>query len=216
MADFLLVIRAGATAYDLQGRISGSLDIPLSPEGVAEATQTAALVATEQPVALYASTAVSAFETATIIGRTIGLRPRGVATLENLNHGLWQGMLGAEIRRKQPRLYRQRQENPWSVSPPEGELLEDACRRIEAALEKLLKRHARGRVAIVLPDPLDRLVRWLVAGESLGDLWLRDPNGKPIVALPLAVQWRTGRLLTQGEHGTRASRHYGGLEKMQS
>jgi broad specificity phosphatase PhoE len=128
-------------------------------------------------------------ETGRIIGRALKLKPRGVANLQNLDQGLWQGLLVDEIRRKQPRLYRQWQDNPWAVAPPEGELLEEACERVERALEKILRRHGDGRVALVVPAPLDRIVRWLVAGESMGDLWARDPEEEPLVEIPVAAQW---------------------------
>ena len=45
MADFLVVIRSGATDYDRQGRIRGTLDIPLCAEGIAEAERVAAEIA---------------------------------------------------------------------------------------------------------------------------------------------------------------------------
>ena len=198
MADFLVVIRSGATDYDLQGRIRGTLDIPLSPEGAAAAERDAAALAAAsagQPIdALYASATASAAETARIVGRALGLRPRAAAGLENLDQGLWQGMLVDDIRRKQPRLYRQWQDNPWSVSPPEGELLEDACGRVEDALVRILKRHADGRVAVVVPSPLDQIVRWLVAGESIGDLWSYAAE-RGVTELPLAAQWRSPAVL---------------------
>ena len=199
MADFLVVIRSGATDYDLQGRIRGTLDIPLCEEGAAAAERDAADLAAAsaaRPIsALYAAPTVCAAETARIVGRALGLRPRTAAGLGNLDQGLWQGMLVDDIRRKQPRLYRQWQDNPWSVSPPEGELLEDACGRVEDALVKLLKRHAGGRVALVVPPPLDQIVRWLVAGESIGDLWSCAAAERCVNELPLAAQWRAPAVL---------------------
>ncbi len=207
MADFLILIRSGSTDFDLQGRICGTLDIPLSEVGIAEAHAFAArlnagvtaarsslganTLATpiSPPVAIYSSMAACAQETSRIIGRAVGLSPRRVADLWNLDQGLWQGMLVEDIRRKQPRVYRQWQENPWAVLPPEGELLEHACNRVEAALEKLCKRHAGESIALVVPEPLDRIVRWLTAGESMGDLWSRDAQREPLVELPLASQW---------------------------
>ena len=199
MADFLVVIRSGATDYDLQGRIRGTLDIPLCGEGAAAAERDAADLAAAsaaRPIsALYAAPTACAAETARIVGRALGLRPRTAAGLGNLDQGLWQGMLVDDIRRKQPRLYRQWQDNPWSVSPPEGELLEDACGRVEDALVKLLKRHAGGRVAMVVPPPLDQIVRWLVAGESIGDLWSCATAERCVNELPLAAQWRAPAVL---------------------
>ena len=198
MADFLILIRSGSTDFDLQGRICGTLDIPLSEVGIAEAHAlaarlnagaTALAIPMARPAAIYSSTAACAQETSQIIGRAIGLSPRRITDFQNLDQGLWQGMLVEDIRRKQPRVYRQWQENPWAVVPPEGELLEHACSRVEAILEKLWKRHAGESIALVVPEPLDRIVRWLTAGESMGDLWSRDAQREPLVELPLASQW---------------------------
>jgi broad specificity phosphatase PhoE len=195
--DSLIVIRAGATDYELQGRIRGAVDIPLCPAGVAEAEHAAALLTGSPITAIYTSEELCAVETGRIVGRALGLKPRVVSNLQNLDQGLWQGLLVEEIRRKQPRLYRQWQDNPWAVAPPEGELLEEACERVERSLEKLLRRHGDGRVALVVPEPLDRIVRWLVAGESMGDLWARDPHGERLAEIPVAAQWavkpRAGR-----------------------
>jgi broad specificity phosphatase PhoE len=189
MADSLIVIRAGATDFELQGRIRGSVDLPLCPEGIAEAERAAAMLAESPAIAIYTSAERSAVETGQIVGRAMGLKPRAVPHLQNLDQGLWQGMLVEEIRRKQPRLHRQWQDNPWAIAPPDGELLEDACERVEGALEKLLRRHGDGCVALVVPSPLDRIVRWIVAGESIGDLWTRDPHDEPPVDFAVASQW---------------------------
>jgi len=189
MPDSLIVIRAGATDFELQGRIRGVVDIPLCPAGVTEAEHAAALLSDSPAVALVSSEERCAVETAGIIGRSMGLKPRIIDDLHNLDQGLWQGLLVEDIRRKQPRLYRQWQDNPWAVAPPEGELLEEACDRVEGVLEKLLRRYAEGRVVIVVPEPLDRIVCWLVAGDSMGDLWARDPHGEPLREIPVASQW---------------------------
>jgi len=193
MPDHLILVRAGASDYDEQGRIRGTLAMPLSAAGVAEAREAAALLAAAPPATLYASPDACARETARVVAAACSLRPRRLADLVNLDQGLWQGMLVDEIRSKQPRLYRQWQDNPWSVAPPEGELLEDACLRVEAALEVLARRHPAGRIALVVPQPLDQIVRWIVSGESMGDLWGGTPQRPPVAEFPLAAQWRPTR-----------------------
>lgn len=198
MPDSLIVIRAGATDYEWQGRIRGAVDLPLCPSGIAEAEHAATLLAGSPAVALYTSAERCAIETGRIVGRTLGLKPRAVPRLHNLDQGLWQGLLVDDIRRKQPRLYRQWQDNPWAVAPPEGELLEEACERVEEALSKIFRRHAGGGVAIVVPEPLDRIVRWLVAGESMGDLWARDSGTGPSMEIPVASQWWDNRSSRHG------------------
>lgn len=190
MPDHLILIRAGVTDYDVQGRIRGTLDLPLCTAGSAEAERVAARLARGAPEALYVADARCATETADIVGRACRLRPRRVAGLADLDMGLWQGLLVDDIRRKQPRLHRQWQDNPWTVAPPEGELLEEACERVERALGKIVRRHASGRIALVVPHPLDRIVRWIVSGRPLGDLWAPDEEHDPVEDLPVAAQWR--------------------------
>lgn len=195
MADSLVVIRAGSTDFDLHGRIRGTLDIPLSAEGLAEAQAAAAAVSLTPPAAIYAAPDACSLETARHVARACSLRARRLDDLANLDQGLWQGMLVDDIRLKQPRLYRQWQDNPWAVSPPEGELLEDACSRVEGVLERMFRRHPAGRVAVVVPAPLDQVVRWLTAGESMGDLWGRGPAESAVVDIPLAEQWKRPAVL---------------------
>ena len=193
MPDHLIVIRAGATDYDLQERIRGTLDMPLSMEGVAAATRAGQRLAADPPTAIYASADETAEETARIIGSACRMKPKHLPNLGNVDMGLWQGRLVEEIRDTQPRLNRQWQDNPWSVAPPEGELLEDACERVEAAIEKIFKRHPAGTVAVVVPRPLDAIVTWLVSGRSMGDLWRFDAAADLVDVLPVAAQWQPPR-----------------------
>ena len=193
MPDHLIVIRAGATDYDLQERIRGTLDMPLSMEGVAAATRAGERLAADPPTAIYASADEAAEETAWIIGSACGMKPKHLPNLGNVDMGLWQGRLVEEIRDTQPRLNRQWQDNPWSVAPPEGELLEDACERVEAAIEKIFKRHPGGTIAMVVPRPLDAIVTWLVSGRSMGDLWRFDAAADLVDVLPVAAQWQPPR-----------------------
>lgn len=191
MPDHLIVIRSADTDYEAQGRVRGSLDIPPCTAGLAEAKAIARRLAAAPPAALYAAPSACAAETARIIGGRCGLVPKTLDLLANIDLGLWQGKLVAEIRRLQPRLHRQWQDDPWSIAPPEGEILEEARGRVEEALDRICKRHPAGRIAVVVPAPLDALVRWLVAGEPLGDLWLRDAARDPLTELPVVAQWRT-------------------------
>ena len=193
MPDHLIVIRAGATDYDLQERIRGTLDMPLSTAGAAAATRAGERLAADPPTAIYASADEAAEETAWIIGSACGMKPKHLPNLGNVDMGLWQGRLVEEIRDTQPRLNRQWQDNPWSVAPPEGELLEDACERVEAAIEKIFKRHPGGTVAMVVPRPLDAIVTWLVSGRSMGDLWRFDAAADLVDVLPVAAQWQPPR-----------------------
>ena len=187
MADLLVVIRSGTTDYDLQGRIRGNLNIPLAPAGIAAAEAAARHLSAALPVALYTSPTRCSVETADVIGAATSQVPRRVPSLAGLDLGLWQGMLVSEIRRRQPRLARHWEEDPWTVVPPDGEPLAAARDRIAAAIGKILSRHPEGPVAVVVPAPIDRIIRTVITGESVGDLWQIADSGPALVELRVAL-----------------------------
>ncbi|MEM6331398.1 MAG: histidine phosphatase family protein [Planctomycetota bacterium] len=168
----ILLVRPGATDYDRQGRIQGTLDMPLCPAGREQVESALDPIAAEAPVAVYCSPCQAAAETADAIAGRLGLRAKPLGNLHNIDHGLWQGMLIEDVRSRQPRVYRQWQEQPETVCPPEGETILSATQRAAVALKKLLKKHA-GDEAIVLvtPEPLASVVRHVLRRDTLGDLW---------------------------------------------
>jgi phosphoserine phosphatase len=167
----ILLIRPGSTDYDQEERIQGNLDIPLNNQGTAEVARLVDSLAGRHIEAVYAPQCQPAQQTGEVIARAFRLKCRKLDRMQNLDHGLWQGMKIDEVRRKQARVYRQWQEQPECVCPPEGETLEQAEQRIETAMAKLLKRHKEGVIAVVLPEPMATLVRRHFDHGQLGDLW---------------------------------------------
>ena len=167
----IVLIRPGSTDYDQQGRIQGTLDVPLNQQGSDEVTRLIDELRGRRVEAVYASPCEPAQQTARAIADTLGVKLKKLDRMQNLNHGLWQGMCIDEVRRKQPKVYRQWQERPESVCPPEGEMLAQAEDRVRFTINKLLKRHKDGVVALVVPEPLASLVRRFVVHDKLGDLW---------------------------------------------
>jgi broad specificity phosphatase PhoE len=172
----IILVRPGSTDYDVQDRIQGALDIPLNEQGCAEVAQTVELLRDKAIETVYAPASQPSLQTAQTIAKALDVKLKKLDYLQNLNMGLWQGMLVEDVRRKQPKVYRQWQEQPERICPPEGEMLSEADERVRAALAKLLKRHKEGVVALVVPEPLLSLVRRFVKHDELGDLW-KATNG---------------------------------------
>jgi len=172
----IVLIRPGATDYDVQERIQGTLDIPLNEQGLAEAALTAEQLRGSGLQVVYAPPSEPAQHTAEIIADTLDIKLRHLDRLQNLNLGLWQGMLVKDVRRKQPKVYRQWQEQPENVCPPEGEMLGEADQRVRAAMLKLLKKHKEGIIGLCVPEPLLSLARRFILHGDLGDLW-KPTNG---------------------------------------
>lgn len=167
----IVLIRPGSSEYDQQGRIQGNLDIPLSEEGRREVLQTIEELRGEGIEILYAPACEPAQQTGEALAQALDIKLKRLDKMENLDHGLWQGMLVDDVRRKQPKVYRQWQEQPEIVCPPEGEMPTEAICRVRATMTKLLKRHREGVVGLVVPEPLASLVKCFLKHEGIGDLW---------------------------------------------
>jgi broad specificity phosphatase PhoE len=167
----VVLVRPGCTDYDQQGRIQGTLDIPLNEQGKQEVAKLVGELKSAGLEIVYSSPCETAQETADLVGKSLHLKVKTVEKLRNLDHGLWQGMLIEEVRTKQPKVYRQWQEHPECVCPPDGELVEQAQDRINEALQKLLRKHDDDKIAIVVPEPLATLVRSALTQTPATDLW---------------------------------------------
>ncbi len=154
----IVLIRPGATVYDEQNRVQGVLDVPLSDRGWAEVAALADKLAGITLSALYCGPSENAVRTAEAVGRTLGLRPRTVEELRNLDQGLWQGLQIDEIKRRHQKVFRQWIDDPCTICPPHGEPVPEALERIKAALKPLIKRHRDEAIGLVACDPIAQFI----------------------------------------------------------
>jgi broad specificity phosphatase PhoE len=175
----IVLIRPAATDYDEQGRIVGTLDIPLSEQGTRDVARIIEEVRPLGITAIYTGPCQSACETAEALANALDVKLKKIDNLRNIDHGLWQGMLIEDVKRKQPKVFRQWTEQPGIICPPEGEMLNEARLRVQAALTKLLKKYKEGTVALVIPEPLAGVVQCELLQGEIGDFWkTRSACGK--------------------------------------
>ncbi|MEM6978217.1 MAG: histidine phosphatase family protein [Planctomycetota bacterium] len=167
----LVLVRPGATSFDEQGRLKGSLDMPLCESGIEQAKNLASELSSLRLDAIYTAPCRSAIQTADHLANGRDVRPKVIEAFRNLDYGLWHGKLIDEIRRTQPRLFRSMCDRPESVCPPGGESMQAAFTRTQKALRKILKRGRDRMVGLVVPDPLASVIAAELSGEALPQLW---------------------------------------------
>ncbi len=186
----ILLIRTGNTEYECQGRIQGTLDVPLSEDGRQHIEHLVASLR-DQPIdVLYFAPCRASQQCAEILTEQLDVKSKKIDTLHNLDHGLWQGMLLEDVKVKQPKVYRQWQEHPETVCPPNGETLRQAQERMQQALAKLAKKHKEGTAAILVPEPLTSLLHCMLLHETVGGLWRVDSEESPpweLIEMPAEV-----------------------------
>ena len=182
----ILLIRTGATEYESQGRVQGTLDIPLSEDGRLQIEKVAVALREEKDLKLsvcFTGPCRATQQTAEILSAELQLKTKTLEELRNLDHGLWQGQLIEEIKTKQPKVYRQWLEHPETVCPPDGESLQVAQERLHRSLAKIAKKKKSGIAVIVVAEPVTSLLKNALRDDDLGNLW--DPHGDPATAWEL-------------------------------
>lgn len=168
----LVLVHTGTTEYDEQGRIQGTLDVPLSEEGLQQIGDLVADLRAMKPTALFTAPGQASQETSDLLAAELRLKPRTLDKLTNVNQGLWQGLLVDEVKTKQPKVFRQWLEHPETVCPPEGESISRVRARVADVLAKVMKKvKADTSALLVAPDPLASVIRQELSGADLGDLW---------------------------------------------
>lgn len=163
MSTVRWVVRPGETEFDGLARIQGSLDLPLTERGQNQVAQLAETLRSETIDVIYASPTEPAATSAAMLGEALGIPVKIIEGLANLHLGLWQGLSADDLRRKQPRVFKQWEEQPETVCAPEGEECEEALDRVTEALRKPLKRDEA--FLIVAPEPIATMVLSVLRGE---------------------------------------------------
>lgn len=171
----VILIRTAATELDLQGRITGRLDVPLSQEGRLQAQQTAERLQWETVQAIYRAPCQAADQTATPWANALGVRPKVETDLANIDFGLWHGKRVADLKKQMPTTYRCWTEHPEYLAPPEGETIVSAVARVKNLLERLRKRHSGQALGLVAPPPIASIIASLINAEELNCRWCRWP-----------------------------------------
>ena len=148
-ATRIIAIRHGETAWNVDTRIQGQLNIPLSTNGRWQAERLANALQDEPITTIYASDLARAWETAQYVGNATGLKVIKEEALRERGFGDFEGKTFAEIEVLLPeQSMRWRKRDP-DFAPAGGESLLDLRSRVVAAVERLAAQHPGELIALV-------------------------------------------------------------------
>jgi len=174
----LYFARHGETDWNRALRYQGQHDVPLNETGRQQARRNGAalrqVLANAGTLAYVASPLSRARETMEIIRSEVGLSPSGYATddrLLELNYGVWQGQLAADVTRLDPAGVAWRQRDPMNWRADGGETYAELSARVEDWLATVT-----GDTVVVAHGGTSRVLR--------GMLLALDPNAVPTLEVP--------------------------------
>ncbi|MEP7299393.1 MAG: histidine phosphatase family protein [Burkholderiales bacterium] len=148
-ATRVLAIRHGETAWNVDGRIQGQLDVPLNDTGRWQVHRLALAVADEGVDAIYSSDLLRAFETAQAVARGCDLPITTDTGLRERGFGIFEGLSYDEITQRWPE-----QAERWRRRDPDfgadgGESLRQFAERGVATVARLAALHPGQTIAVV-------------------------------------------------------------------
>jgi broad specificity phosphatase PhoE len=164
---YLVLVRHGETEWNSDNRVQGSVDVPLSEKGKAQAAALADALAARGvrfPVA-YTSDLSRARETARVVQQRLDVPRLAVdPLLREMHCGDWEGRSIDALRESEPGAY-----DSWMDDPafriPGGESVEDVRARVDRFFESRAgELESAGHVLIVAHGLLNRMILSRVMG----------------------------------------------------
>ncbi len=161
----LYLLRHGETEFNIEGRLQGQQDSPLTARGRAQARAHGALlktlIAEPETWRVVASPLGRTMDTARLACAELGLPEAAIETdprLKEIAFGDWEGLTWAEAEARHPDLWAARERDRWGFVVPGGESYEMVALRARAFLDE-----PRGNTIVVSHGATGRVLRGLYA-----------------------------------------------------
>ncbi len=145
----IVAVRHGETAWNVDTRIQGQLDIGLNDKGRWQAGRVAQALAGEGLDVVYASDLARAHDTALAIGAATGLAVQADRGLRERAFGRFEGQTWAEIETRWPAESARWRARDLDFGPEGGETLRVFYARVVDTAERLASRHPGQAIALV-------------------------------------------------------------------
>lgn len=183
----VLLARHGQTEWNLVHRRQGQLDSPLTELGRAQAERLAASVGAIEVI--FTSPQGRAAATATACARVSGAPMLRLEDLREVGHGSMAGLTDAQIERRFPGEFENRELDKYRWRFPGGESYADADARAASALGVIMDADFR-RALVVSHEMIGRmLLRNLVGLDVPAALAIQQPNDVVFHVDPESRTW---------------------------
>ena len=175
--NYLYIVRHGETEWNVQQRMQGRLDSPLTSDGRGHAQANGELIRSLGGVEqLFVSPSGRTTETAFIINSHTKCAIEYFDELMERDCGDWSGMTIDEIAEQYPKAWAERDDDPYFFKPPGGENLRDMLERCHEFLESLYASEFE-HVALVTHGVMSKVILQYYLGlNEVQTTKIRHPN----------------------------------------
>jgi alpha-ribazole phosphatase len=166
----LILVRHGESQFNVEHRVQGWADVPLTGKGLEQADKVAARLKDVKIDAIYSSVLQRAMVTAEKIAASHNLRVIPVNDLREMNFGEMTGMLRAEADEKYDRPFEKRKNDPDYVFP-DGESVNMMAERVMKVINGIVAKHPGQTVVVVAHGGVKRAIFYKLGLMSHVEAW---------------------------------------------
>ena len=167
----IIIIRHGETEWNKTGRFQGQSDVPLSPEGHAQAALLGQHLDVGHADAFYASDLIRTMETAAPLAARLGLTVVPDPALRELHFGAWEGRFFSEIDTEDPETLKHFYRDPEHANIPDSEDFSVFQKRIAGRVRTIATEHRGERVIIVSHGAAIRILIADILAMPIRSIW---------------------------------------------
>ncbi|MDF2521530.1 MAG: Phosphoglycerate mutase [Clostridia bacterium] len=179
----LYIVRHGQTEFNVEGRLQGRMDSPLTEKGLRDAEALGKYLSDISFDMVLASPSKRAQRTAEIIcsGKDISIQVE--PDMREINLGSWEGRTKEEVLRAYPQEGEIFYNKPHLYKPLEGDNYYDVQERAAAAVKRLADECQEGNILIVTHTVVVRAIVAYFMGYPMEKLWEQIIEGTSITLL---------------------------------
>lgn len=166
MPTRLILIRHGATDWNLEKRYIGFKDTGLNDKGIKQAKKLTLKLNKEKVSKVYSSDSKRTLEFAKIIFRGFPIKKE--PKLREMNFGVFEGLTYKELMKKYPKLYTSWLNDPFGIVIPGGDSLCDFRNRLKRFLKKIISVDKNRTIAIIThAGPIKIIINEILKTENI-------------------------------------------------
>lgn len=166
----LYFVRHGETEWNVENRVQGQLDSPLTDKGIKDVLQLKHRIQETEWQAVFSSPIHRALYTAKLLcdGEQLIYQDK---RLMEMNLGIFQSMTWKEIKQYDPTQYRHYWHKPALFSVNHGETFLAVRHRVEQFLQNIQQTYKEGNILIVTHGVIIKIVQLIAQHISLSEVW---------------------------------------------
>ncbi|MED5016752.1 histidine phosphatase family protein [Paenibacillus chibensis] len=194
----IYLVRHGETEWNVDHRMQGHQDSPLTELGVKQAEWLGESLRNEPIDIVYSSSSRRAYRTAEIIK---GDREIDIHTLDEfkeINLGIWEGKTQAEVKANDPEQFHYFWNDPAEYKVQGSETFEDVFNRVMNGLNQIIQNNEGRSILLVTHTVVVKLIMSYFEGRPMKDLW-NPPYIHPACLCKIAIEGGKPEILLHGD-----------------